>query len=191
MDAIPAGKVLLEITTPKGLPLRTLATEVTLPGADGDLGVLPGHVPLVTSVRPGIVRFRCEGEAEKAVAVAVGVAEITGEKVVLLVRDCVEREGVDPVQVRLRLQEVDGEILKLGGAEADDEETSIARVELIRTENWLAAQLELYGDPPPAQLRRLESFGPPPALPEDEDAGGEGTSEDAPADDPAESAGKR
>ena len=85
--------------------------------------------------------------------------------------------SIDPVLVRKELAEVDEKIAKLEtapitadakpapgtpGADAGALKLLIAR------ENWLAVQLELYGDPPPATMRPFEEFGPPPPPPDDE-----------------------
>jgi hypothetical protein len=53
------------------------------------------------------------------------------------------------------------------GADAAALDARLQRDALIAKENWLAVQLELYGDPPPATQRPFEEFGPPP--PPDED----------------------
>ncbi len=68
-------------------PERKLAsapvTEVRIPGADGDLSAMPGHAPLITTLRPGILTVvGAAGTAEYAVT--GGFAEITPESVIVL-----------------------------------------------------------------------------------------------------------
>ena len=68
-------------------PERKLAsapvTEVRIPGADGDLSAMPGHAPLITTLRPGILTVvSAAGTAEYAVT--GGFAEITPESVIVL-----------------------------------------------------------------------------------------------------------
>ncbi|MEO8877335.1 MAG: ATP synthase F1 subunit epsilon [Polyangiaceae bacterium] len=177
----------LEIVTPKGRALKKTVEEVRAPSVEGEFGVLPGHLPLLAALRTGIVTYR-EGSGEHKVAVGTGFAEVgpvrdengadTGStKLVILTDEFTERESIDPVIVRKDLAEVQDEIAKLT---AQDTQQDVAVAEkakaLITRENWLAAELELYGDPPPAIMRPYEQFGPSPT---DESVGASGD-DDAP-----------
>ena len=62
-------KIALEIVTPKGRALATEVDEVNAPSADGEFGVLPGHVPMLASVRPGIVSWRDGSEWKRCAVV--------------------------------------------------------------------------------------------------------------------------
>jgi F-type H+-transporting ATPase subunit epsilon len=165
---VPANKIALEIVTPKGRALATQVDEVTAPSVEGEFGVMPGHLPLLAALRTGLVTYRV-GADSKRVAVGAGFAEAGANKLLVLTDEYIEREKVDPVLVRKDLTEVQSQLEKLVAkgdlkpAGADEE----ARV-LVARENWLAAQLELYGDPPPATMRPFEDFGPPPPPPDDE-----------------------
>ena len=48
----------LDIVTPRGRLLSAEVDEFTAPGTLGEMGVLPGHIPLVSGIRPGVVRYR-------------------------------------------------------------------------------------------------------------------------------------
>ena len=97
---------------------------------------------------------------------------------IILTDEYTVREHIDPVVVRKELAEVQQQLQKLEGvpvvaadAKGDDAAARDARAHrdvLIARENWLAAQLELYGDPPAATQRPFEEFGPPPPPAEDE-----------------------
>ena len=180
-------KIALEVVTPKGRALATEVDEVNAPSADGEFGVLPGHVPMLASVRPGIVSWR-DGSEWKRCAVGAGFIEVSGsapegggDRVLLLSGEFTLREGVDPVIVRTELKDVQANIAT-AEIEASDRGKESGRVaaarldELIERENWLAAELELYGDPPPATMRPYEQFGPSSI---DESAGGSGEDEAA------------
>jgi F-type H+-transporting ATPase subunit epsilon len=172
-----ADKIALEIVTPRGRALQASVDEVTAPSVDGEFGVLPGHLPLVASLRVGIVSYR-QGSDTKRCAVGPGFAEVGPDRVVLLTDEYTEREGIDPVVVRKELGEVHQKLTALEsvaivapdtkGADAAAAEARAERDVLIGRENWLAAQLELYGDPPFAVQRPFEEFGPAPPPPEDE-----------------------
>ena len=162
---------------PRGRALAASVDEVTAPSVQGEFGVLPGHLPLLAALRTGLVTYR-SGTDTKRCAVGAGFAEAGPEKLVILTDEYTEREKVDPVVVRKELAEVQQELQKLEaipvaapdakGADAAAQSARAQRDVLIARENWLAAQLELYGDPPAATQRPHEEFGPPAPPAEDE-----------------------
>jgi F-type H+-transporting ATPase subunit epsilon len=165
-----ADKIQLEIVTPRGRALTATVDEVTAPSVAGEFGVLPGHLPLLAALRTGIVSYRQGGETKRC-AVGGGFAEAGPDRMVMLTDEYAERESIDPVVVRRDLAQVQQQLRELEavpvaaadaqGAEAGASEARAQRDVLIARENWLAAQLELYGDPPPATMRLFEEYGPP------------------------------
>ena len=168
MADVPANKIQLEIVTPRGRALAAQVDEVTAPSVEGEFGVMPGHVPLLAALRTGIVSYRTGAESKRC-AVGAGFAEAGSNKLLILTDDYIEREQIDPVVVRKELGEVQAQLEKLVARgelkpAGTDEEAKV----LITKENWLAAQLELYGDPPPATQRPFEDYWPPPPPAEEE-----------------------
>lgn len=164
------GKIELEIVTPKGRALAVTVDEVTAPSVQGEFGVLPGHLPVVAALRTGLVSYRVGAETKKC-AVGPGFAEAGQNKLLILAEEYAVRDGIDPVVVRKELAEVEQKLEKLLAQLEATPEIESERKHLIDQENWLAAQLELYGDPPPATMRPFEEWGPPPpAIVEEEDA---------------------
>jgi len=177
-----ADKIQLEIVTPNGAALSASVDEVTAPSVSGEFGVLPGHLPLLSALRTGIVTYR-QGAETKRCAVGAGFAEAGPDRLVILTDEYTERERIDPVIVRRELAEVEAKLQKIEavpvaaadakGADPEASGARAAREVLVSRENWLAAQLELYGDPPPATQRPYEEYGPP-ATPADEELPGPG-----------------
>ena len=171
-----SDSIRLEIVTPRGRALSADVDEVTAPSIQGEFGVMPGHVPLLAALRTGIVAYR-KGTETTRCAVGTGFAEAGPDKLVILTNEYAERAQIDPVLVRKELAEVQQQLGRLEGvaialpdargAEASAVEARDQREALIARENWLAAELELYGDPLPATQRPYEEFGPP--APPDED----------------------
>lgn len=157
-----AEKIELEIVTPAGRALAESVDEVTAPSVQGEFGVLPGHLPVVASLRPGIVTYK-QGSESKKVAVGAGFAEAGQNKLLILSEQFAERQNVDPVVVRKELAEIQPKLEKVLSATEMTPDLEAEKKELIDQENWLAAQLELYGDPPPATMRPFEEWGPPPS----------------------------
>lgn len=156
-----ADKIDLEIVTPKGRALQVSVDEVTAPSVEGEFGVLPGHLPVVAALRTGLVTYR-QGNETKKCAVGAGFAEAGQDKLLILADDYAERQNIDPVVVKKDLAEVDAKLEKLLSAIEVTSEMEAERKELIERENWLAALLELHGEPPPATMRPFENWGPPP-----------------------------
>jgi F-type H+-transporting ATPase subunit epsilon len=163
------GKIDLEIVTPRGKALSCQCDEVTAPSVNGEFGVLPGHLPVVAALRTGIVSYR-QGADTKKVAVGMGFAEAGENKLLILADEYAERQNIDPVVVRKDLAEVQQKLEKILAQTETTHEIEAEKKGLIEKENWLAAQLELYGDPPPATMRPHEEWGPPtPPISEEQD----------------------
>jgi len=164
-----ADKIDLEIVTPKGKALSVTVDEVTAPSVQGEFGVLPGHLPVVAAIRTGIVTYRT-GADSKRVAVGPGFAEAGQNKLLILAEEYAERQNIDPVLVRKELAEIEVKLEKVLAQMETTPERDAEKKQLIDRENWLAAQLELHGDPPAATMRPFEEWGPPPpAIVEEEE----------------------
>jgi F-type H+-transporting ATPase subunit epsilon len=150
-----ADAIKLEIVTPTGLALSREVLEVEAPTIDGAIGVLPGHLPLLAAVRTGLVQLRPVGDDVVRYAVAHGVFEVASDKALLLAERFIKKDDVDVVAVRARFKDVGDELHAWSGDLSDPH-----RVELIEEEQWLAAQLELIGDPPPPIVREATRFLP-------------------------------
>jgi F-type H+-transporting ATPase subunit epsilon len=165
-----ADKIELEIVTPKGRALSVTVDEVTAPSVQGEFGVLPGHLPIVAALRPGIVTYK-QGSETKRVAVGAGFAEAGQNKLLILAEAYTDRQSIDPVVIRKELAEIQPKLEKVLSAVEMTTELESEKKSLIDQENWLAAQLELYGDPPPATMRPFEEWGPPPSPLTEEEEG--------------------
>lgn len=87
-----ANTLKLEIVTPEAVALSEDVDMVTLPGVDGELGVYPQHVPLLTQLVPGVV-VAYKGDQVLTFAVSEGFVEITGNRVSLLTDLAVSAEA--------------------------------------------------------------------------------------------------
>ncbi|MDX2028749.1 MAG: ATP synthase F1 subunit epsilon [Alphaproteobacteria bacterium] len=86
-----AASFQFELVSPEALLVNKQVALVTVPGGEGDFGVLAGHAPLIASVRPGIIEvFEQEGSAASdRIFVAGGFAEVTNERCTVLAEDAV------------------------------------------------------------------------------------------------------
>ena len=76
-------KLYLELVTPHRVLLEEQVDSVTLPGTEGELGILPQHVPLLTTLDTGILSYSFNGE-KNTVAVHWGYAQVEGDRVRVL-----------------------------------------------------------------------------------------------------------
>jgi F-type H+-transporting ATPase subunit epsilon len=84
----------LEIVTPEATAYSEDVEMVTLPGSEGEFGVLPNHVPLLTTLNPGELRV-LKGGRETFLAIGEGFVEITGKTVSVLTDMAIESTVID------------------------------------------------------------------------------------------------
>ena len=102
------AKLQVELVTAEGRILSEEADFVLAPGVEGDLGVLPNHIPLLTPLRTGEVMVR-NGEAEHILFVAGGFLEVLPDKVTILADAAERAEDIDEARAeesRKRAQEL-------------------------------------------------------------------------------------
>jgi F-type H+-transporting ATPase subunit epsilon len=145
-----AATITLDILTPNGrVDLRASAADqpgkeqgpieidgVLIPAALGELGVLPGHIPFLTPVVPGVVAFRFDGK-DRRIAVGQGFLEIgEGGAVTLLTERVARSWEVEVDKAKAERSKIDDELKAKAGA-IDDVEI----VKLRHRFEWLDAQL--------------------------------------------------
>jgi F-type H+-transporting ATPase subunit epsilon len=87
-------RVRFELATPNRLVVSEDVEEVVAPGLQGYFGVLPGHVPFLTSLQSGEVAYRI-GRTEQYLAVSGGFAEVQGDRVTILAERAERPEEID------------------------------------------------------------------------------------------------
>ncbi|HIC91142.1 MAG TPA: F0F1 ATP synthase subunit epsilon [Syntrophaceae bacterium] len=122
-----AGKVLLEVVTPEKMVVQEEVDIVMAPGVLGEFGVLPGHTPFLTTVKPGEVRYRIGGNAYY-VAITDGFAEVLDDKVRILVSAAEKAEEIDIERARKAKEEALKQ-LELAKTEPIDVEQARAALE--------------------------------------------------------------
>jgi len=90
------AKVTFRLVMPERELLNTEADMVVVPGSEGDFGVLHGHAPLISTVRPGVLEVLQGNKVEQRFIVAGGIAEVTPERCTVLADEAVPFEQVTP-----------------------------------------------------------------------------------------------
>lgn len=88
------NKLRLDIVTPHGLVLSEDVDEVAATGTEGEFGVLPGHVPFITTLKIGMIILK-KGSKTEYVFVSSGYAEVSPDKVVVLADSAEKSEDID------------------------------------------------------------------------------------------------
>lgn len=108
----------LEVLTPSGSIFNGPAKSVTLPGEEGEFGVLPEHVALTTLLQAGVVDVHKEDGKTESIVVNWGVVQITHNKVVVLVDGAVAIRGESDGEIAKALDEAKSLISSVGDANA-------------------------------------------------------------------------
>ena len=77
-----------------------LAEFVVLPGEAGELGIMPGHTPLLTRIKPGVVRVKTQDGNEELVFVAGGMLEVQPNLVTVLADTAIRGKDLDEAKAR-------------------------------------------------------------------------------------------
>ena len=87
-----AGTFKIEIVSPERVLLSGEATEVIVPGMEGDFTVLEGHAPLISALRPGILDIK-QGSGRRRIYVRGGFAEVDPTQLTILAQNLVDIEA--------------------------------------------------------------------------------------------------
>jgi F-type H+-transporting ATPase subunit epsilon len=115
----------LEIVTPQRLILSDEVTELMAPGSEGYFGVLPGHIPFITTLKIGELTY-WKGKDERHLAVIWGYAEVRGDKVIVLAETAERAEEIDTERAEQARQRAERRLHEWG---AGDETIDFARAQ--------------------------------------------------------------
>lgn len=87
-----------EITTPEKVVLKEQVKRVTVPAKDGEITILPGHIPLVSILLPGVIEIELESGGTRALSTASGFIEVFKDKVVILADTAERAEDINEKQ---------------------------------------------------------------------------------------------
>ncbi len=136
-----AERVAFELVSPERLLLSEPVEMVVVPGAEGDFGVLPGHAPMISTLRPGVISIYQGGTARTRIFVAGGFAEVTPERCTVLAESAVPLAEIDRAEVEGQIATLEQEVTDA----LSDEERAGWQAQLQAAEAMLAC-LRHYGD---------------------------------------------
>ncbi len=144
-------RVQFELVTPERLLLSEMVEMVVVPGTEGNFGVLPGHAPLISSIRPGTIDVYEGQTITRRIFVVSGIAEVTPERCTVLADEALSPDELDRGSIEAELQTVQGNLPSLRDqiARATGTERETLLIELRRLErqqNVLQAELQALGE---------------------------------------------
>jgi len=146
-----ADRVQFELVTPERLLLSEMVEMVVVPGTEGNFGVLPGHAPLISSIRPGMIDVYEGQTITRRIFVVSGIAEVTPERCTVLADEALPPEELDRGRIEAELQTIEGNLPSLreqiGRASGTDREALLVELRrLERQQNVLQAELQALSE---------------------------------------------
>jgi F-type H+-transporting ATPase subunit epsilon len=99
----------LEIVTPEAKVYSDTIDSVVIPTVEGEIGVLPGHIPLLTQVQDGELRVT-KGTTTQLLVVSGGFAQIDGDRVRVLAENAINEEKIDENAVEAALKRAEEQL---------------------------------------------------------------------------------
>ena len=125
-----ADKIKLEVVTPERRVLEEPVEAVTVPGSNGELGILPGHTPLISQLKTGVLTYVQDGKSSQ-LHVSGGFVEVRDDRVSVLAEVAERPEEIDAASARTSRERLEKQLGSWTGSEDDLE---LARTELARSE---------------------------------------------------------
>ena len=130
-----ADAVHFELVSPERLVMSAEVGMVVIPGAEGDFGVLPGHAPMISNVRSGVISIYKDRSIEARVFVAGGFAEVSDSRLTVLTEDAISLDEINRADADARLVEA----REAGGDASDDRAKADAEKQLAVAEALVMA----------------------------------------------------
>lgn len=130
-----ADKIAFELVSPDRLLISEAVDMVTIPGGEGDFGVLAGHQPIISTVRPGILEVQNEGAAVRRIFVSGGFAEVTNERCAVMTEEAIPVEDINRADIEQRIKDTDEDL----AAAKSDHERATLEVRLATLKDMLQA----------------------------------------------------
>ena len=115
-----AEKLKVEVVTPEGVILDREVEEVVAPGILGEFGVLIGHTPMLTFIKPGILSYLEDNKFTKFV-VGKGFCEVLKDSVAVLVEEAYRKKDIDANEASAEVAELENELAALDSVEQSEE----------------------------------------------------------------------
>ena len=105
-----ADKIAFELVSPDRLLISEDVDMIVVPGTEGDFGVLLGHQPMISTVRPGILEVQNSGGEDRRIFVSGGFAEITSDRCAVMTEEAVPVEDLKRGDLEQRIKTAEEDV---------------------------------------------------------------------------------
>ncbi len=126
-----------ELVSPAEKLISEPARYVSVPGSEGEFGVLPGHSSLMSSLKPGVVTFKNADNGHEDIFVAGGFADVTADNVTILAEEAISVAALDKADLEKELSQLQSD-LKLAEGTADKKRFDL-KIEVVKAKLHAAA----------------------------------------------------
>ncbi|GAB1489612.1 F0F1 ATP synthase subunit epsilon [Opitutaceae bacterium] len=123
----------LEIVTPEARVYSDTIDTVVIPTVDGEIGILPGHIPLLTQVEHGELRVT-KGSQTSWLAVGNGFAQVEGDKVSILAERAITEEKIDEAIVEAALKRAETDLKESAHLDPNEQEHLLSVIRFASTQ---------------------------------------------------------
>ncbi|MCX8132366.1 MAG: F0F1 ATP synthase subunit epsilon [Roseococcus sp.] len=122
----------LELVSPERLLLSRPVEMVVIPAAEGEMGVLPGHAPMIVALRGGVISVREGGQETERLFVAGGFAEIGPERVTILADEATPVAELSRAEAESRIAAAEQDYLAAAAESPEKREAAMNRLLAMR-----------------------------------------------------------
>jgi len=129
-----AGTFKFELVTPERMALSEDVGQVVVPGVEGDFTVLPGHAPVISALRPGIIDVTLPDARKTRIYVKGGFAEVDADHLTVLAERALDVESMDAATIAAELATAEADL-----ASATDDAARLAAASAVEQLKGLAS----------------------------------------------------
>lgn len=118
----------LELVSPEKLLLSRAVEMAVIPAAEGEMGVLAGHAPMIVALRGGVISVREGGQVTEQLFVAGGFAEVAPDRVTILAEEATPLANLSKAEAQLRLKEAEAAMAAAANETLEKREAAMARM---------------------------------------------------------------
>ena len=141
-----------ELVTPERLLVSTEVEMVVVPGTEGNFGVLAGHSPLISTIRPGTIDlYETRPTVSERIFVVGGIAEVTPERCTVLAEEAMAPDSLDRAALDAELTNIEGNLPSLrnqvAGASGTERDRLLVELRQVERQQSVArAKLQILGE---------------------------------------------
>jgi F-type H+-transporting ATPase subunit epsilon len=129
-----AELIRFELVSPEKLVHAADVQMVLVPGSEGDMGVLPGHAPVMTTIRPGVLDVTTRSGNMKRFYIKGGFAEINPEQITVLAQTSIDLDDLDAEHISADIRDLEEDV---ADAKTDEQrrkaETALAQLKALQS----------------------------------------------------------